>query len=76
MNLKNYQIIELLLPIAIINCDKNKYIEFQNIVKFGMPICGRIYFINNDGITDIHLYIKYPLPYYFEEMKVQKIFYR
>ncbi|AIB09990.1 hypothetical protein M951_chr386 (nucleomorph) [Lotharella oceanica] len=70
LNLKNYQIIELLLPITIVNYEKNKYIEFQNITKFGMPMCGRLYFTENNSNTDIHLYIKYPLPYYFEEMKI------
>nr|BAS01615.1 hypothetical protein [Lotharella vacuolata] len=70
LNLKNYHIIELLLPMTIVCYEKNKFIEFQNIEKFGMPICGRLYFTKQNKNTNIHIYIKYPLPYYFEEMKI------
>jgi len=70
LKLKNYQIIELLLPLTIVNYEKNKYIEFQNITKFGMPMCGRLYFTEKDNSTNVHIYFKYPLPYYFEELKI------
>lgn len=72
MDLKNYQIIELLVPVTVVSYKNNQYIEFQNNTEFGMPLCGRVYFDSTrDGVnTDICIYIKYPLPYYFEEMKI------